>query len=189
MAVALGLGGGVVGVAHAESAAVCGYSTPPADSGTEVNAIKQLKASYFSNIDAKNWDGLRGLLAPDVVVDTVCSAGPVIVGRDPFIAFLKLTLGGVESHHKGYDARVHLTSATKAEALWTMDDVLIFGGTLGIHGYGHYSDRYEKVNGKWVVKHSKLTRTRFDLIKPDGTVIESNVPLGRVVDLVKAVTG
>jgi hypothetical protein len=189
VAVAIGLGGGVVGVAHAEEAALCGYSTPAADSGTEVNAIKQLKASYFSNIDAKNWDGLRGLLAPDVVVDTVCSAGPVIVGRDPFIAFLKLTLGGVESHHKGYDARVHLTSATKAEALWTMDDVLIFGGTLGIHGYGHYNDRYEKVNGKWVVKYSKLTRTRFDLIKPDGTVIESNVPLGRVVDLVKAVTG
>jgi hypothetical protein len=187
--VALGLGGGVVGVAHAESAAVCGYSTPAADSGPEVNAIKQLKASYFSNVDAKNWDGLRGLLAPDVVVDTVCSAGPVFAGRDPFIAFLKLTLGAAETHHKGYDGRVHLTSATKAEALWTMDDVLIFGGTLGIHGYGHYNDRYEKVNGTWVVTYSKLTRTRFDLIKPDGTVIESDVPLGRVVDLVKAITG
>jgi hypothetical protein len=187
---AVGLGGGIVGVANADSASLlCGYSTPAADSGPEVNAIKQLKATYFSNVDAKNWEGLRSLLAPDVVVDTTCSAGPIFPGRDLFIAFLKLTLGGAETHHKGYDGHVDLTSATSAEALWTMDDVLVFGGTLGVHGYGHYSDRYEKVNGKWVVTYSKLTRTRFDLIKPDGTVIESNVPLGRVVDLVKAVLG
>jgi ketosteroid isomerase-like protein len=177
---AIGLGGSFAGVAHADAAALCGYSTPAADSGPEVNAIKQLKASYFSNVDAKDGEGLRRLLAPDVVVDTVCSAGPIFPGRDPFIAFLQLTLGGAETHH---------TSATKAEALWTMDDVLVFAGTLGIHGYGHYDDRYEKVDGKWVVTYSKLTRTRFDLIEPDGTVIEPNVPLGRVVDLVKAVLG
>jgi SnoaL-like domain len=187
---AVGLSSGIVGVAHADSGALlCGYSTPAADSGPEVDAIKQLKASYFANVDAKNWDGLRDLLAPDVVVDTVCSVGPVLAGRDPFIAFLELTLGAVETHHKGYDGHVHLTSATSAEALWTMDDVLIFGGTLGVHGYGHYSDRYVKVNGSWVVEYSKLTRTRFDLIKPDGTVIEANAPLEKVVALVKDALG
>jgi hypothetical protein len=187
---AIGLGGGMVGVAHADSGALlCGYSTLAADSGPEVDAIKRLKASYFSNVDAKDWDGLRDLLVPDVVVDTVCSAGPVFAGRDPFVAFLGLTLGGAETHHKGYDGRVHLTSATSAEALWTMDDVLIFGGALGVHGYGHYSDRYVKVDGSWVVEYSKLTRTRFDLIKPDGTVIEANAPLEKVVALVKDALG
>ena len=70
-----------------------------------------------------------------------------------------------------------------------MEDVLIFGGTLGVHGYGHYSDRYIKVNGKWVVKYSKLTRTRFDLTNPDGTVIQADAPLADVAAKVKAVTG
>jgi len=184
------VGVGVVtggGVANADL--LCGYSTPAADSGTEVDAIKQLKASYFQNIDAKNWDGLRDLLAPDVVEDTTCSAGPIFYGRDPFIAFLKLTLGAANTHHQGYDPHIHLTSATTAEGLWTLEDVLIFGGTVGVHGYGHYNDRYSKVNGQWIVKYSKLTRTRLDLINPDGTVIQANAPIDAVVAAVKKVTG
>jgi hypothetical protein len=183
---------GGTGTANAEPAPtslLCGYSSPGNDSGVEVDAIKQLKTSYFANIDAKNWDGLRELLAPDVVVDTTCSAGPILYGRDPFIAFLKLTLGGADTHHQGYDPQIKLTSATTAEALWTLEDVLIFGDTLGVHGYGHYNDRYAKVNGKWVVKYSKLTRTRIDLINPDGTVIQADAPLDQVVAKVKAVTG
>jgi hypothetical protein len=187
------LGGVGVPIANADPLlplpAVCGFSAPGDDSGAEVEAIKQLKASYFANIDAKNWDALRELLAPDVVEDTTCSAGPIFYGRDPFIAFLQLTLGAATTHHQGYDPHIKLTSATTAEGLWTLEDVLIFGGTLGVHGYGHYNDRYTKVNGKWVVKYSKLTRTRLDLINPDGTVIQANAPIEQVVAKVKAITG
>jgi hypothetical protein len=187
------LGGVGVPIANADPLlplpAVCGFSAPGDDSGAEVEAIKQLKASYFANIDAKNWDALRELLAPDVVEDTTCSAGPIFYGRDPFIAFLQLTLGAATTHHQGYDPHIKLTSATTAEGLWTLEDVLIFGGTLGVHGYGHYNDRYTKVNGKWVVKYSKLTRTRLDLINPDGKVIQANAPIDQVVAKVKAITG
>jgi SnoaL-like domain len=184
----IGEGAGVgVGVAHADL--LCGYSSPGDDSGTEVDAIKQLKASYFSNIDAKNWDALRELLAPNVTEDTTCSAGPIFFDRNSFITFLKLTLGSATTHHQGYDPHIKLTSATTAEGLWTLEDVLIFGGTLGVHGYGHYNDKYEKINGKWVVKYSKLTRARLDLINPDGTVIQANAPLDQVAAKVKAVTG
>ena len=187
------LGGVGVPIANADPLlplpALCGFSAPGDDSGAEVEAIKQLKASYFANIDAKNWDALRELLAPDVVEDTTCSAGPIFYGRDPFIAFLQLTLGAATTHHQGYDPHIKLTSATTAEGLWTLEDVLIFGGTLGVHGYGHYNDRYTKVNGKWVVKYSKLTRTRLDLINPDGTVTQANAPIEQVVAKVKAITG
>jgi hypothetical protein len=197
VAVALGaatlmLGGVAVPICNADPLplpSLCGFSSPGDDSGAEVDAIKQLKASYFSNIDAKNWDGLRDLLAPDVVEDTTCSAGPIFYGRDPFIAFLQLTLGGATTHHQGYDPHIKLTSATAAEGLWTLEDVLIFGGTVGVHGYGHYNDRYAKVDGRWIVKYSKLTRTRLDLINPDGTVIQANAPIDVVVAAVKKVTG
>jgi hypothetical protein len=184
------VGVGVVagsGISSAEL--LCGVPTYQSETGPEVDAIKQLKASYFQYVDSKNWDALRNLLAPDVVVDTTCSAGPLLIGRDPFIAFLKLSLGAAETHHQGYDPQIDLKSPTTAEAVWTMEDVLIFGGTLGVHGYGHYQDRYVKVNGSWVVKYSKLTRTRLDLTKPDGTVIKANAPLTEVVAAVKAATG
>jgi hypothetical protein len=186
------LGGVGASIANAEpspTSLLCGVSAPEADSGAEIEAIKQLKAGYFQNVDAKNWAGLRELLAPDVVVDTTCSAGPVLIGRDPFIAFLKITLGGATTHHQGYDPQIQLMSATTAEGVWTMEDVLIFGGTLGVHGYGHYSERYTKVDGSWVIKYSKLTRTRIDLINPDGTVIQANAPLAEVAAKVKTITG
>ncbi len=167
---------------------LCGFSAPGNDSGVEVDAIKQLKAAYFQSIDAKNWVALRELLAPGVVADTTCSLGPLLVGRDPFISFLKLSLGGATTQHQGYDAKVKVTSATTAEALWTMEDVLIFGGVLGVHGYGHYSDKYSKVDGKWVVTYSKLTRTRIDLINPDGTVTQEDASLTEVASKVKTIT-
>ncbi len=168
---------------------LCTYSTPPSDTGAEIDAIKQLKTSYFANIDAKNWDGLRNLLAPNVTVDTLCSAGPVFTDRDSFIAFLKLTLGGAKTNHQGSEPSIHLTSPTTAEGLWTLQDVLIFSDTVGVHGYGHYNDKYQKVNGQWVETYSKLTRTRIDLIKPDGTVIQANAPLDQVAALVKKALG
>lgn len=185
-AVLIGAAGGpVAGAQPATPAASAGaYST------TETAAIIQLKNSYFSNIDAKNWAGLRELLAPDVVVDTTGSAGPLFVGRDPFIAFLQLTLGTAKTHHQGFDPQVQIHSANEAEATWRLEDVLIFGGVLGVHGYGNYQDKYEKVNGHWVESYSKLTRTRIDLINPqDGSVIEADVALERVVALVRAALG
>jgi hypothetical protein len=193
-AAAMMLGGVGVPTASADPVlplpALCGFTSPGDDTGTEVDAIKTLKATYFSNIDAKNWTGLSTLLSPNVVEDTLCSAGPIFYGRDPFIAFLKLTLGGATTHHQGTDPHIKLTSATTAAGLWTLEDVLVFGGVLGVHGYGHYNDHYEKVNGQWVVKDSKLTRTRIDIVDPNtNAVIQANASLLDVAAKVKAITG
>ncbi|WP_330252825.1 nuclear transport factor 2 family protein [Nocardia sp. NBC_00565] len=182
---------GAVGIsmANAEPPAPPGVFSAT-DAAADIAAVKQLKTDYFHNIDTKNWAALRELLAPDVVVDTTGSGGPILVGRDPFIAFLKLTIGSANTHHQGFDPQINLTSATTAEVGWRMEDVLIFGGTLGVHGYGNYQDRYTKVNGKWIIKYSKLTRTRLDLINPDdGTVIEADAPLEEVVAKVNELLG
>ncbi|WP_157172983.1 nuclear transport factor 2 family protein [Nocardia exalbida] len=159
------------------------------NAAADTQAVEQLKADYCQNIDAKNWDGLRALLAEDVVVDTTGSAGPIIVGRDNFVGFLKLTLGSAQTHHQVFDPQITLTSATTAEVGWRMEDVLIFGDAVGVHGYGHYTDRYTKVGGKWVISYSKLTRTRLDLINPDGTVIEVDAPIEKVVEKVREALG
>ena len=33
-------------------------------------------------------------------------------------------------------------------------------------GYGHYHETYEKIDGQWRIKTSKLTRLREDIVTP-----------------------
>jgi len=47
-----------------------------------------------------------------------------------------------------------------------MQDRLSLAGLVTIHGYGHYTDNYEEVNGQWRIIYSKLTRTGFALEFP-----------------------
>ena len=58
-------------------------STPAADvsSDADIAALEQLKATYFTKVDAKDWAGLRTLFAPDAVVDTRSSFGPIFYSR------------------------------------------------------------------------------------------------------------
>lgn len=160
-------------IAHAKSAGPSPSSastvSPLAgvtDPAAETAAVELLKATYFNDVDTKNWAALRQLFAPDAVVDTTGSFGPLFPNRDSFIAFTALTLSAINTRHQGYDPQIDLTSDTTASAVWTMQDRLSIAGLVTIHGYGHYTDNYEEVNGRWLVTHSVLTRTGFTLEFP-----------------------
>lgn len=176
-AIALGavatLGVGAVPIAHAAPAAATLSAASPlaavADADADRAAVQLLKATYFNNVDSKNWLALRRLFAPDAVVDTTGSLGPYFPNRDLFVAFTALTLSAINTRHLGYDPQIELTSDTTAGAVWTMQDRLSLAGLVTIHGYGHYTDSYEKVDGQWRVTHSKLTRTGFELELPAFT--------------------
>jgi hypothetical protein len=142
------LAAGTTPVAHA--------AEPP-----EAAAVELLKATNFNDVDTKNWLALRQLFAPDAVVDTTGSFGPYFPNRDSFIAFTSLTLSAINTRHQGYDPQIEVTSDTTASAVWTMQDRLSVAGLVTIHGYGHYTDRYEEVDGQWRITYSKLTRTGF----------------------------
>lgn len=144
--------------------------TPRIDSVTDPSAdaaaVELLKATYFNDVDTKNWLALRELFTPDAVVDTTGSFGPYFPNRDSFIAFTSLTLSAINTRHQGYDPQIDLTSDTTATAEWTMQDRLSIAGLVTIHGYGHYTDNYEELDGKWLITYSKLTRTGFTLEFP-----------------------
>jgi hypothetical protein len=172
-AAALGVGVGIAPTAHAApvvptSSAVSTVSTlaSVSDPDAQRAALQLLKSTYFNDVDSKNWLALRQLFAPDAVIDTTGSLGPLFPNRDSFIAFTALTLSLINTRHQGYDPQIDLTSDTTASAVWTMQDRLSIAGLVTIHGYGHYADTYEKVNGQWVVSSSKLTRTAFGLELP-----------------------
>jgi hypothetical protein len=59
---------------------------------------------------------------------------------------------------------IEITSPTTARGVWAMEDKLRWPerGTA-MHGYGHYHETYELVDGAWRIKTLTLTRLRVDV--------------------------
>ena len=134
----------------------------------DVEAIKQLKARYFRTMDTKDWAGMREVFADDVVMDTTEAGGNVIEGAGAFLAFLEPTLRGVVTVHHGHMPEISLTSPTTASGIWSMEDMLRMPDGTELHGYGHYHETYEKLDGTWRIKTSTLTRLRMDYTGATG---------------------
>jgi uncharacterized protein (TIGR02246 family) len=134
----------------------------------DLEEIKQLKARYFRTMDTKDWDGMRAVFADDVVMDTTESGGGVVTGADEFMAFLRETLADVITVHHGHMPEIELTSSTTATGIWALQDILSWPDGRGMHGYGHYHETYERIEGEWHIKSSRLTRLRMDFTGPDS---------------------
>lgn len=132
----------------------------------DIEAIKQLKARYCRMLDTRDWTGMREVFADDVVVDTTASGGNVTTGAEEFLSFLRPALEGVVSVHHAHMPEIEVTSATTATGIWALEDFLRFADGSELHGFGHYHETYEKVDGSWRIKTLTLTRLRTDLTEP-----------------------
>ncbi|MBO0863869.1 MAG: nuclear transport factor 2 family protein [Mycobacterium sp.] len=134
----------------------------------EIESIKQLKARYCRYLDTKDWTAWRGIFTDDFVSDTAGAGGKIIAGADEFVAYLRKTLGkpSQPTVHQVHAPEIELTSATTARGVWALEDVVRLAPGLNLNGYGHYHETYEKVDGQWRIKTSKLTRLRVDIFNP-----------------------
>src|SRR3984957_51949 len=140
------------------------------DAGTllAIESIKQLKARYCRYLDTKDWAAWRTIFTDDFVSDTAEAGGKLIVGADDFVAFTRKGIGrpAQATAHQVHAPEIELTSATTARGVWALQDVVRFGPGLGLVGYGHYHETYENTDGQWLIKSSKLTRLREDIVTP-----------------------
>jgi uncharacterized protein (TIGR02246 family) len=134
----------------------------------DIEAIKQLKARYFRFMDTKDWEAMRQVFTDDAVMDTTASGGDVMTGADQSMVFLREAIGDVITVHHGHTPEIELTSPTTATGVWAMEDMLRWPNGRELHGYGHYHETYEKVDGTWRIKTLTLTRLRMDLTEPVG---------------------
>jgi uncharacterized protein (TIGR02246 family) len=124
--------------------------------------LKQLKARYFRTMDTKDWKAMREVFADDVVMDTTASGGRLITGADDFMAFLEPTLRDAVTIHHGHMPEIDMVSASTARGIWALHDIIIWPDGTRMHGHGHYHDTYEKIDGRWRIKSSTLTRLHMD---------------------------
>jgi SnoaL-like domain len=133
-----------------------------------IEAIKQLKARYCRYLDTKDWAAWRALFADDFVSDTSQAGGKLIVGADAFVAFTRRSIGrpAQATVHQVHAPEIELTSAATARGVWALQDVVRFGPGVTLVGQGHYHETYQNVDGRWLIKSSKLTRLREDIVTP-----------------------
>jgi len=158
------------------------------DAIKEIEALKQLKARYCRLLDTKDWAGWREIFTKDFVSDTSESGGKNIAGVDEFVAFVRKALGTITTVHQVHAPEIELTSETTATGIWALEDFLRFVPGINYHGYGHYHEAYEKVDGQWRIKSSKLTRLREDIVTPIFSLNISNWLKQRIIKSTRHLT-
>ena len=139
----------------------------PEPTQDDLEAIRQLKARYFRHMDTKDWDALAQVFTDDVVIDVTGEGGGVTRSVQEYMPFLQASIGDVTTVHHGHMPEITFTSDTTASGIWALEDQLWWpeGGVLSyMHGFGHYHETYEKVDGQWRIKTLTLTRLRVDSV-------------------------
>lgn len=127
----------------------------------DIEAIKRVKHAYFRCIDTGNFEELKTLFHPDV---TVHFRGGTyewkLKGRDEYVASIQDSFHNRSvGHHNGHHPEIDVLSATTATGVWYLaDHMWIMSNKNYTYGTAIYWDRYEKVDGQWLIVDSQYER-------------------------------
>lgn len=139
-----------------------------------IEEIKALKARYFRTIDTKDFAGLEKVFAPDLKADFRLASGVfdesgLTHGVEAYIEKVSPILEAVTIVHHGHMPEIEILTTDTATGIWAMEEKTWpnSGSQLSfnmIHGYGHYHERYVRLDGEWRISEIKLTRLRVDVL-------------------------
>lgn len=140
----------------------------------DIEAIKSLKGKYFRCLDSKLWDELETTLSPNIV--TSYSDGKLVFkGPKEVTNYFKEVMPVEEiSMHMGHTPEITIDSETVATGRWYLQDKLIFtdGKFKGIevNGGAFYTDKYEKINGEWLIVETGYERIYEENFRRDEKI-------------------
>lgn len=144
----------------------------------DLEAIRAVFARRLYVMDTKRWDEYGSCHTADVVSESWAAEGgaPEVRGREALTAAIRATLDGrtpVTSVHHGHTPVLELTGPhpetgePTATGIWAMEDRLWWtsdGRERSLHGWGHYHERYRRVDGLWLIAYRRLERIRVERI-------------------------
>jgi hypothetical protein len=142
----------------------------PADL-VELEAIKRLKYRYLRCLDQKAWGELETCFDPSATA-SYGGGAYAFEGRAAIMDFLRTAMGPttmLTSHHC-HHPEIDLIGPAEAAATWALADrVILTDLDLTIEGAAFYEDRYQKVDGTWLITHTGYRRT-YEVIYPQSSV-------------------
>lgn len=138
----------------------------------DIEAIKRLKHAYFRGLDSANLELLATLFHPEVQVHFV--GGDYewrLSGREQYVETIAANFNAeVVAQHTGNHPEITLLSPTEAEGIWYLhDDFYDMAKMLFTTGSAFYHDRYEKVDGRWLIRSTRYQR-HYELVTPMAQV-------------------
>ncbi len=152
----------------------------------DIELLRQLKYRYFRLLDTKDWTGLAECFVPAATAtypQRSCS------GRDEIVSYLSesMTPGLISMHH-GHHPEITVggdpdSDRDRATGVWYLHDkVLVPAFDFALEGAALYSDRYVRVDGRWLIAHTGYERvfeTRWSTADlPSFTVIQGDISRG-----------
>lgn len=140
----------------------------------DIQEIMNVKGKYFRCLDAKDWDGLETTLSPNI--QTSYSGGKLsFKGPKEVTNYFKGSMQQTMiSMHMGHSPEIWFESPDVAYGHWYLQDQLIFtkpdkAAGYQIEGGAFYTDKYEKVDGQWLIAETGYVRIYEETFKRDDT--------------------
>jgi hypothetical protein len=129
--------------------------------------IMRLKALYCRSVDARDWELFESVFATDAILDfrgaaTTAVDNEALHGSAAIVETIRRATDGMTTVHQCHTPEIDIISRTRASAIWHMADILRWPENAPVrakNGYGYYYETYEKIEGKWKIKTTKLVRT------------------------------
>jgi bile-acid 7alpha-dehydratase len=120
----------------------------------DTEAVKKVKHAYFRCIDTANLDELRGLLHPKVHAKLV--GGTYSIEFNDREDYIEMVANSFNSEfagmHHGHHPEIEILSETEAIGRWYLQDIAMdFRRKVKTTGSSIYDDKYQKIDGKWVI--------------------------------------
>jgi hypothetical protein len=125
-----------------------------------IEEIGQLKARYFRFVDCKMWDEFADLFTDDLQIEFAESTSRPLT-RKQFVASAARHFTGAMSVHHGHVPEIEILDDTHARGIWPMFDRVETPPESPYEshtGWGHYTEEYRKVDGRWLISRTALTR-------------------------------
>ncbi len=132
----------------------------------DMEAIRLSKHVYFRALDCANWAELETVLHPDLHVHYIGGGYEFkLDGAQAFIAAMTQAFHkrAAASHHAVHP-EIRMISDTEATGVWYLrDHFWHLDHKHCTQGAALYWDRYEKVEGRWVIRETRYERVyQFD---------------------------
>lgn len=145
-------------------------------SPSDLEEIRAVFARRLYVMDTKQWEHYGPCHTEDVVSESWAAEGgaPQVRGREALTDAIRRTLDGdapVTSVHHGHTPLIEYagpapeTGEPTATGIWAMEDLLwwsVDGAERHLHGWGHYHERYRRVDGQWLISYRRLERIRVE---------------------------